>query len=347
MKSDSPILTIAIPTYNRATMLQAQLERLLPQLRPEVRLCVYDNASPDETREVVAKYLSHGISYFRAVSNCGGGRNVFRCLEECQTEWLWILSDDDLALPDAVTGLLAVLRNQRCDFIHASTNILGFKSEVVVSDVPTLLEHTRFAAVLWISGGVYRMAAFRPLFRVYNESLSTWGPHMIMVLSLLESGGGKVLLSPLMLAEPNTSPPTYSTLDGMLRMSLAPEYLHQPAHQRLLSERIYEEWFSGAFFFGLRETGSAGQIQRWKRVLRQVKCNSRAYQGQGVWRHIGRNWFRAGRRKQSLRWAVNNCIFSLLNGCPGVLFHVLIKALPLSGTVRDHYDKRQAFSSSQ
>jgi glycosyltransferase involved in cell wall biosynthesis len=345
MNPVSPILTIAIPTYNRAAKLQAQLERLLPQLTPEVRLCVYDNASPDETRTVVAKFP--GVAYFRAATNCGAGRNFFRCLEECQTEWLWMLSDDDTALPTAVAGLLAVLDNQQCDFIVASCDGSSFKSEVVVNDVTTFFKHAQFSNALWISSGVYRLAAFRPLFRIYNESLSTWGPQMVMVLALLESGRGKVLLSPLMLAQPNHSPPTWSTLDCVLRMSLSPEYLQQPTHQQLLAEQIFEHWFEGSFFYGLRETGSPAEIQRWKRILRQVKGNLRAYQARGTWSYIGRNWFRAGRRKRSLKMAIESSILALLHACPARFFHALAKILPLPGIISNSYDARRKFTSSE
>jgi glycosyltransferase involved in cell wall biosynthesis len=211
VKADAPILTVAIPTYNRAGRLQAQLERLLPQLRPEVHCCVYDNASPDGTRGIAERYRDRGIAYVRSEYNCGAGRNFFRCFEECRTEWLWILGDDDPIADHAVADLLATLRHQTCDFIHTSTPLCRYASDVVVKDIPSLFEHTNFGALLWISAGIYRTSSFRPLFRLFNESISTWGPQLIVVLSLLESHGGKVLLSSVVLISKSPTGAGWST----------------------------------------------------------------------------------------------------------------------------------------
>jgi abequosyltransferase len=49
--SAKPLLTIAIPTYNRAGYLKELLSILADQLKdePRVELIISDNASPDET----------------------------------------------------------------------------------------------------------------------------------------------------------------------------------------------------------------------------------------------------------------------------------------------------------
>ena len=56
-----PLLTIAIPTFNRAAQLRVLLEALEPQIagRPEVEVFVSDNASTDETPQVTASAAAH------------------------------------------------------------------------------------------------------------------------------------------------------------------------------------------------------------------------------------------------------------------------------------------------
>ncbi len=57
--SESPVLSIAIPTYNRARFLDRLLSALDDQLRlqPGVELIVSDNASPDETPQIVSTLI--------------------------------------------------------------------------------------------------------------------------------------------------------------------------------------------------------------------------------------------------------------------------------------------------
>jgi glycosyltransferase involved in cell wall biosynthesis len=337
MPSDPVILTIAIPTYNRAAKLRAQLERLVPQLGPQVRVCVYDNDSPDETREVVAPYLDRGISYFRAIANCGAGRNFFRCFEECQTEWLWILSDDDLATQTVVADLLAVLSRESADFVHTYSWQCPYTQDRLVSDIPSLLEHSKLSSLLWVTAGIYRLRSFRPFFRLFNDGMSTWGPHLIMVLSLLAARNGRVHLTPLRLTIPTTGPIPWSTLDCLLRLSHLPEHLADPDHQRLVAERIFLEFFNDFMLIGLRETAGKPQVCKWRRIYFQSRRNLQAYQARGVGSFVFRNWYRSGLRKQSLHLATQAVTIKLLSWCPVAGFHVLIRILPLSKDMRTNY----------
>ena len=320
-------LTIAIPTYNRAEKLREQLDRLMPQLTPEVRCCVWDNASTDGTRQVVEKYVSRGIAYTCASYNGGAGRNFLRCFEECQTEWLWILSDDDLVSARAVSDALALIRGQPCDYIHTLPPQAQCNSEIVVSDVSRLLKHYNLGRLLWVSFGIYKMSSFRPLLWLYNDSISTWGPHLVMVLALLERRGGKVLLSPTSLISESNNLCRWSTLDFIVRFSRLPDYLVQPEHQKAIAEQIWLEWVASALLLGLRETSGPVQIRKWRQAQRSVGCNLRAYHARPFWIYVVWNWFRPGHRRQSLALLQSALVLASLRWCPLPLFRPLLKIL--------------------
>ncbi|HEY4415411.1 MAG TPA: glycosyltransferase family 2 protein [Verrucomicrobiae bacterium] len=335
MKPDAAILTIAIPTYNRAAKLQAQLERLAPQLTTEVRLCVFDNASPDKTGEVVAQYPA--AVYFRAPANGGPGRNIFRCFEEAATDWVWVLSDDDLVTPTAVMDLLAVLRSATVDFVHTYSWTCPYSQAEVVADLPSFLQRSNLSSLWWLTSGIYRMNSFRSRFRLYAEAMSTWGPHLVMTLSLLESGSGKILLSPVRLTLPTTSPISWSTLGFLLRSSLVPEFLSRPEHQQLVADRLILEFFNEFMLMGLRETAGDQQIRKWHRIHFQVKRNLKSYGASGVGAYIFRNWHRPGYRQKSFQMFQQAVQVQLLSWCPTALFHALAGRLPLSKDVRENY----------
>lgn len=112
-----PLLSICVPTYNRAELLRAALLALAPQvkeLQDQVELIVSDNCSPDHTPEVVAQAQQYvPIRYHRNAQNVGAGCNIMLLANELAVgEFVWILPDDDIARPDAVKRIVAVLRQQ-------------------------------------------------------------------------------------------------------------------------------------------------------------------------------------------------------------------------------------------
>ena len=328
MNPDSAILTIAIPTYNRAARLQAQIERLLPQLGPEVRLCVYDNASPDGTREVVSKYRSQGVCFFRAANNGGAGRNIFRCFEECQTEWLWILSDDDPIASGAVADLLQLIKHCHADFIHTSSPLCQHDAQIIVGDVSQLLKQASLASLLWISTVVYRIPSFRSLFWLYAESISTWGPQLVVLLAVLERQEGKGLASSTRLIIEPPGEPRWSTLDFIARFSHVPEYLQTSRHQTLVAGHIWEYYY-WALLGGLRELDNPAAIRRWQRIRKSARQNFRAYGAiSPIWDVILKKWYRAGSRKTSLTVVHQALLVTILAWCPSSLFFPVLKLLP-------------------
>jgi glycosyltransferase involved in cell wall biosynthesis len=103
-------LTIAIPTFNRNATLKETLRHLLPQLTTECCLLILDNHSDvpvsETLRDLLTPFLHLPISIIRHRGNIGADANGLRCFELCETEWLWVLGDDDIVEPDAVLTIL-------------------------------------------------------------------------------------------------------------------------------------------------------------------------------------------------------------------------------------------------
>jgi glycosyltransferase involved in cell wall biosynthesis len=104
-------------TYNRPGTLRETLESLLPQAGglPEVEVLVSDNASTDDTGEVVREFSARypGLRYSRNPENVGFDGNVVACIENAAGEYVYFFSDDDLAPPDLLAGLVKDLEESR------------------------------------------------------------------------------------------------------------------------------------------------------------------------------------------------------------------------------------------
>ena len=121
MPSDSPLLTIAIPTYNRERSLDQLLTELISQIGgdPRVEILVSDNASPDGTSAVVLHHRERdmAIRFIRNETNLGADRNILQCFLEAAGKYVWIFSDDDLVQPGAVGRILAAISEREYDIL--------------------------------------------------------------------------------------------------------------------------------------------------------------------------------------------------------------------------------------
>lgn len=111
----SPLLTIAIPTYNRAAHLDAQIQWAVASIDGrwgQCQLLVSDNASPDATPAVCEKWqarLGDRLQVVRQPANLGLAGNIAFCINHAAGEYVWTVGDDDVMRPDAVTTVLAAL----------------------------------------------------------------------------------------------------------------------------------------------------------------------------------------------------------------------------------------------
>jgi hypothetical protein len=113
----NPLLSICIPTYNRANRLRVMLQALLPQVvnqASKVEVLISDNASMDRTIDRVDEAKSvHPLRYSRNASNLGAIANILKLTTElARGEFVWVLGDDDLLLPNALSMVLDTLQAQ-------------------------------------------------------------------------------------------------------------------------------------------------------------------------------------------------------------------------------------------
>ena len=106
-------LSICIPTYNRANYIGATLDSIVMQLNSDVEIVILDGASTDNTESVVAQYQMHfnNIRYIKAEINSGVDADLAASICEAQGEYCWLMSSDDLLIPQAISIILTKLKN--------------------------------------------------------------------------------------------------------------------------------------------------------------------------------------------------------------------------------------------
>ena len=117
MGTNPPLLSICVPTYNRAKFLRVMLQALLPQvaeLQDQVEVWIIDNASPDDTQEVLRESEALGPFHnIRNDENIGPLRNVLKGPCELATgKYVWVIGDHNLMVPGAIRQLVSTLNSQ-------------------------------------------------------------------------------------------------------------------------------------------------------------------------------------------------------------------------------------------
>jgi glycosyltransferase involved in cell wall biosynthesis len=103
--SSQPLISVVIPTYNRAQRVQVALASVLAQTYREIEVIIVDDGSTDDTREAIARAISRSndgarrIRYFYQ-ANQGPSLARNRGIAEARGKWIAFLDSDDDWLPE-------------------------------------------------------------------------------------------------------------------------------------------------------------------------------------------------------------------------------------------------------
>ncbi len=115
--TDKPLVSVIIPTYNRATLLPRALDSALAQTYPNVQIIVVDDGSTDNTAEVMKAYP--GVLY---VKRLNGGQAAARStgLEHAAGVYIASLDSDDIWEPLFLERCIDAMETHQLDFVFAN-----------------------------------------------------------------------------------------------------------------------------------------------------------------------------------------------------------------------------------
>ncbi len=98
----TPIISVVIPTYNRADMIGSAIESVQRQTFEDWELIIVDDASTDHTGDAIQKYLAGDsrIRCLRQATNRGGNAARNRGITESVGRFVAFLDDDDTWKPE-------------------------------------------------------------------------------------------------------------------------------------------------------------------------------------------------------------------------------------------------------
>jgi len=110
MKLNDPFFSICIPNYNYGRFIGATIESVLSQTYQNFEIVVVDNASTDNSVEVVQSFNDSRIRLYQNNYNIGFAPNLQRATSHARGDFIHLLSSDDLMKPHALAAYAHVIR---------------------------------------------------------------------------------------------------------------------------------------------------------------------------------------------------------------------------------------------
>ena len=190
-----PLLTIAIPTFNRKLYLSDLIVPLIHESEVygnNIELLICDNCSDDGTDDFIRSLSSPQIRYIKNNKNIGGDANFLKCIDEAKSEYIWLLGDDELLNLRAIANVMDAISRHKPSLIilnasHVLTKDTLFSSYKEVVDYFSeirpiyLLEHTL------ISLNVFHKSSFD--LSIAKKMKTTNYGHMYGLITPLKKGG--------------------------------------------------------------------------------------------------------------------------------------------------------------
>lgn len=110
MPSDPPVVSVLLPAYNGAEHLPAAIESVLSQSYRDLELVIVDDASTDETWQIISTFHDHRITSIRHSDNAGLVGALTTGLVSCRGRLIARHDQDDVSLPSRIERQVDFLR---------------------------------------------------------------------------------------------------------------------------------------------------------------------------------------------------------------------------------------------
>jgi len=175
--TNAPLVSIVLPTYNRAVVLPHAIASVLAQTYERLELIIVDDNSPDNTRAVVNSFNDSRIRYVKNDPNLKLPRALNRGFSLARGELLTWTSDDNLLCPDAIEKMVALISKNPCDFVYADYYLF---SELDDDDKPIDPVQDHLPKELQLEKGNHIGACFLYTRAVY-EKIGDYDPELFLV----------------------------------------------------------------------------------------------------------------------------------------------------------------------
>ena len=167
-------LSICIPTYNRSKYLENCLNSIFISKKKSelpIEICISDNNSEENIAPIIKKYKKKiNIVYKKNKSNIGIAKNIIKSVSFAKGEFIWLLGNDDLVLPNTFKYLEKLFDdNLNVDFFYI--NSFNIKQDFITK-VKLPFDTNKISFSKFERFSSYKYSKTKPFFNLINPLIS-------------------------------------------------------------------------------------------------------------------------------------------------------------------------------
>jgi glycosyltransferase involved in cell wall biosynthesis len=179
LKIMTPMISVVIPTFNRAALVVKAIESVFAQTYKDYEVIVVDDGSVDNTREILKPYRERLQYIYQENRGAAAAQNTG--IRMARGKWISILGSDDLWLPAKLERQIEAVTNLGNEFGACFTDCIFFGNSNLVKSV-------------FEEAGLRSNLKFAPLENqirhILGEHFLIWPQSLLVLRSLLQELNG-------------------------------------------------------------------------------------------------------------------------------------------------------------
>jgi glycosyltransferase involved in cell wall biosynthesis len=151
-----PFFSICIPNFNYCKYLKITIESVLSQSYQDFEIIISDNASTDDSVQMLRQFTDSRITLIENQVNLGFSPNLDKCTQNAKGKFVILLSSDDVMFPDALETIYQVIKSNNqenlvvmsaCSVINADGLRIGSK-RAMTCDVYSYIKKKKISPLM-------------------------------------------------------------------------------------------------------------------------------------------------------------------------------------------------------
>ncbi|QQG44073.1 MAG: glycosyltransferase family 2 protein [Candidatus Roizmanbacteria bacterium] len=256
----NPAITVLLTTYKRPQYLKLAIRSVLSQNFKDFELIILDDASPDNTEEIIKKtFKDPRIIYIKNKKNLGFPGNFINGIKLSKGKYIFLFSDDDIiAMPDTLSVVYEQMEERKSgyaqlglmfyedNYYQPSFIATPIKKEILyIPPGEDILIKTQDWHFGFASGNIYR----RDLLKLDDVINDVWFSHVKPIFRIIKKTGALYIGEKFIIGKFSKSGNvSYLNVD-----------VNKEFHIRKLFE-IYKEFDSSASRYNLYEKSHLDEV---------------------------------------------------------------------------------------
>ena len=197
---ESPLVSVIMPAYNSADFIAEAIQSVLHQFHPNWELLIIDDASEDNTVEIIKKFASADprIQLFQNKTNQGTGVSRNIGIKAAQGSYISFLDADDLWLPKKLETQLDFMKSHDLDMTYSSYYLINESGQELHKKIQALpnLTYKKLLKSNYVGNltGIYKLEKLGKIYSPTLRKRQDWALWLV-ILKKLESTKG--IIEPL------------------------------------------------------------------------------------------------------------------------------------------------------